>query len=229
MEWLGVDRRRLGTGMLAFGIIGLALAGVVAVGLLAGGIAARNLDDRLVADQHLIGTTLTRLTLTIESLATSVDNASTTLGTSRNSVLHARDVLAELALASDELASALDVTIVGNQPFDAAVARLHDVSSRVRTFEDDTTKLAANLDTNAGDVAQMSSAVRQMRGQVADLAGAVVSFDRTSDVVGLVVGGIVLGGLLMAWIAVAAAAIAWAGWRLRRAAAADPGETSGAA
>jgi len=227
MEWLGVDRRRLGTGMLVFGVVGLVLAGVVAAGLLAGGIAARKLDDRLVASQNLIAASLTRLTLTTDSLATSVDDASTTLGTSRDGVVHARDVLTELASATDELASALDVSIVGNRPFDATVARLHDVSARVRAFEDDATKLAANLDTNAGDVSQMAAAIRQMRSQVADLAGAVVSFDQTGDLVGLIVGGIVLGALLTAWIAVAAGAMAWAGWRLRRiASAADTGPAS---
>ena len=31
MEWLGVDRRRLGTGMLVFGLVGMVIAGIVAL------------------------------------------------------------------------------------------------------------------------------------------------------------------------------------------------------
>ena len=76
-----------------------------------------------------------------------------------------------------------------------------------------------------------------MHSQVAELAGALTSFARTREVVGLAVGGILLGALLTLWQAVLAAGIAWMGWRLRRVprtvpasaagAAADPGSGSG--
>jgi len=203
--------------MLAFGIIGLVLAGIVAGALVAGGIAARNLDDRIVAAQDRIGAALTRLTLTMDGVATSIDNASTTLGTSRDGVVHAADVLGQMAGTSDELASALNVTILGQQPFTAAVTKLSDLSAKVRVFQGDATKLAANLDANASDVTQMAGQVRQLRSEVGDLAAAVAGFSSTREVVSLVVGGIVLAGLLTAWVAVLAAGIAWAGWRLRRA------------
>ncbi len=217
MAWLGVNPRRLGTSMLAFGVIGLVLAGIVAGALVAGGIAARNLDDRIVAAQDRIGAALTRLTLTMDGVATSIDNASTTLGTSRDGVAHAADVLGQMADTSDELASALGITILGQQPFTGAVTKLNDLSAKARVFQADATKLAANLDANATDVTQIAGQVRQLRSEVGDLAAAVASFSSTREVVSLVVGGIVLAGLLTAWVAVLAAGIAWAGWRLRRA------------
>ena len=58
MEWLGVERRRLGTGLLAFGLIGMILAGIIAIGLFAGAVAARNLDDRISADQAKLSAAL---------------------------------------------------------------------------------------------------------------------------------------------------------------------------
>ena len=212
-----MNPRRLGTSMLAFGIVGLVLAGIVAGALVAGGIAARNLDDRIAAGQDRIAAALTRLTLTMDGVATSIDNASATLGTSRDGVAHAADVLGQMADTSDELASALNVTILGQQPFTGAVAKLNDLSSKVRTFQGDAAKLAVNLDTNATDVTQMAGQVRQLRSEVGDLAAAVAGFSNTREIVSLAVGGIVLGGLLTAWIAVLAAGVAWAGWRLRRA------------
>jgi methyl-accepting chemotaxis protein len=216
MEWIGMDRRRLGTAMLVFGLIGLVLAGIVAGSLVAGGFAARNLDDKIVAGQNRIAASLTRLTLTMDSVATSIDNASTTLGTSRDGVVHAADALGQLADTADSLATSLDVTILGQQPFTSAVANLRTLEAKVRVFQDDAVKLAANLDQNANDVTTIAGEVRDMRSQVAELAGAVTGFANTREVVSLAVGGIVLGGLLTLWEAILAAGIAWMGWRLRR-------------
>jgi len=216
MEWLGVDRRRLGAAMLAFGLVGLVLAGIVAGALVAGGLAARDLDDKVAAGQDRIAAALTRLTLTMDSLATSTDHASTTLQTSSTGVGHAADVLGQLADTTDSLATALDVTILGQQPFTGTVAKLKDLETRVRIFQQDATTLAANLDQNSTDVTQVADEIRSMRSQVAELAAAVTGFADTREIVSFAVGGIILAGILTAWEAILAAAIAWAGWRLRR-------------
>jgi methyl-accepting chemotaxis protein len=222
MEWLGVGRRRLGTGMLVFGIVGLLLAAAVTVALVAGGIAARGLDDKIAAGQDRIAASLTRLTLTMDSVATSIDNASATLQTSRDGVVHAGDVLNELAGTADSMASALDISILGQQPFTGTIARLHNLEAQIQVFQGDTTKLAANLDQNAADAGQIAGEVRDMRSQVAELAAAVTTFADTRDIVRFAFGGIVLGGFLTAWQAVLAGAIAWAGLRLRRLGIAGP-------
>ncbi len=228
MEWLPPERRRLGTAMVAFGLVGLVLAGIVAVALVAGGIAVRRLDDQIVAAQNQAGAALTRLTLTMDSVADTIDGASATLGTSRDGAAHAADALGSLADASDSLATALDVSILGQRPFTEAAAGLRDLAARVRVFQDDATRLAANLDQNTGDAAVIAGQVREMRSQVAELAGSVTSFARTREVVSLAGGGIVLGGLLTLWQAVLAGAIAWAGWRVRRGAGGPAGPaTSG--
>jgi hypothetical protein len=202
--------------MLAFGIVGLALALLVAVTLVAGANAARSLDERIVAGQDRIAASLTRLTLTMDSVATSTDHGSTTLAASRDSVAHAVDVLGELSGTSDSLASALDVTILGQQPFSAAATQLREMATRVRTFQDDATRLAADLDQDSSDATQIANEVRDMRSQVAELAGGVSGLTGARDVVSFALGGIVLAGLLTAWTAVLAGAIAWAGLRLRR-------------
>jgi hypothetical protein len=216
MEWLGIDRRRLGTAMLAFGLAGLALAAVVGVALVGGGIAARNLDDQIVAAQGQLGASLTRLTLTMDSAAATVNDASATLATSRDGVAHAADTLGQVADTANALAGALDVTILGNQPFRDAAAGLRDLEAQIRVFQTDATKLAVNLDQNAGDATTIADEVRDMRSQVGDLAGAVTAFSKTREIVSFAVGGMLLAALLTLWQAILAGAIAWAGWHLRR-------------
>ncbi len=216
MDWLGADRRRLGTGLLAFGIVGVVLAGVTAAGLVGGAIAARNLDDRLAADQAQLVAMLDRLTASIDRLATSTDHAGTTLATTRDVVTQTGGILTDIAATTGGLADALDISIVGSRPFAGAAGDLRALADRVGAFADRTTTLAANLDANVTDLADLAGRTRTMGHDVATISGRLTAFDRTAELVNLVVGGILLGGLLVIWVGVAAALCAWVGWRLRQ-------------
>ena len=222
--------RHLGTGLLAFGITGVILAGLIAAALLGGAIAARNLDEQLVADQERIAASLTRLTLTMDSLADTTDHAGETLATSRDALAHAGDLLGDLSTASADVGTALDVSILGNQPFASAAEKIHEVGRALAVFQQDAVALALNLDANATDAATMANEIRSLKSQVAEMAAIVAGFDRIDEMVGLLIAGIVLGALLTAWVGVAAAGCAWVGWRLRRttpASAVDRGSPTG--
>ncbi len=227
MDALGFDRRRLGTLMLVFGLVGVLIAGIVAAALIGGAIAARNLDDRLVADQTRIAASLTRLSVTMESLALTTENAGDTLKTSSGTLAEARDTLDAAAAVSTDLAGALNIDILGSQPFAGASDRLGELARTLTTFRAKAEALAVNLDQNAADATTMTAQIRQLKDQVHELAVRIAGFDRIGEIVGLVIGGIVLAGLLIAWVAVGAAGCAWVGWRLRRAA--DRGEAGGQA
>jgi hypothetical protein len=216
MQWLGVERRRLGTGLLVFGMVGVILAGIIAVGLVGGAIAARNLDDRLVADQARLTATLDRLTVTIDKLATSTDHAGATLQSSSALVTEAGLVLRDAAAATEALSQGLNFNVLGQQPLAGAATRFHDLAGRISVFADGTGTLASNLGTNAADLADLADRTREIGADVRDLSARLSAFDRTGQIVNLIIGGILLGGLLVAWVAVAAALCAWAGWRLRR-------------
>jgi len=211
-----MDRRRLGTAMLVFGLVGLVLSGIVGGTLVAGAYAVRNLDDKIAAAQSQMGASLTRLTLTIDSVAQSIDATSTTLGTARDGVVHAAGAINDVADTAGSLADALDITIIGQQPFTSAVASLRSLEAKVRVIQSDAVVMAANLDQNVTDVSQIAQEVRDMRTQFAELAGAFSGFASARDIVSFAVGGIALAGLLALWEAILAAAIAWAGVRLRR-------------
>jgi hypothetical protein len=222
MNGLDINPRRLGTGLLAFGMAGVILAGLIAAALIGGAVAARNLDERLLADQERIAASLTRLTLTMDSLAVTTDHAGETLATSRDAIAHASDLLGELSAASADVGTALDISILGSQPFATAAEKLHEVGRALAVFQQDAQALALNLDANATDAAKMADEIRSIKTQVAELAAIVAGFDRIDEVVGLLIGGIVLGALLTAWVGLAAAGCAWVGWRLRRTTSASP-------
>ena len=218
MDALGLDRRRLGTGLFAFGLTGMLLAGIIAAALIGGAFAARNLDDRLVADQERIAAALTRLTVSMESLAITSGNAGTTLQTTSDTVAKAQDVLSDVAATSAELSTAMDISILGNKPFAGAADKMGQLALTIQGFEEQAGKLALALETNAGDAAAVAEQIRVLKGQVGELAVIVADFDRLDQVVTLLLGGIVVGGLLTTWIAVGAAFCAWVGWKLRTAA-----------
>jgi len=125
-------------------------------------------------------------------------------------------VLESTASTAESLSTALNVSILGTQPFATASARLADLSLTLTAFEARADALATNLDQNASDASEMSDKVRSMQTEVDELATRVEGFARVGDVVNLIIGGIALGGLLTAWVAIGAAFLAWAGWRLRR-------------
>lgn len=227
MEWLGVDRRKLGTAMLAFGLAGVVVAAVVAVALVAGAFAARNLDERLQADQARIAASLTRLSVTMESLALTTENAGTTLETSSQAMADAGVVLETASDALVSLSDALDISILGSQPFLRASESTAELARTLASFEGRTGALAANLHQNAADTGVMTDRIRDLKTQVNEVAVQVSGFDRIGQIVGLLIGGIVLAALLTAWVGLAAAFVAWAGWRLRRLGASDRASAAG--
>lgn len=218
MDRLGIAPRRLGTALLAFGLVGLVLAAVVAGGLIAGAAAARNLDERLDADQARLVELLDRLVATVDRAAVTTDNAGRTLAATGQTVDSAGAMLDSLAAVADELAGSLDFTILGQRPLAGAARQFGAFAEEVRVLDVSVDQLSASLETNAGDTAAMAADIERLSGQVDGIAERIASFDRTSELVDLLVAGSFLLGLLVAWLAVAAGFTAWVGWRLRRSA-----------
>ena len=217
VDWLGIEARRLGTGMLVFGVIGLVIAVILGIGLIGGAFAARDLDTRLEADRIRIADSLHQVSDSMSALAATTEHAGSTLQTSGETIAEAKAVLDSAATTAQALSESLNVSILGSQPFATASQRLAELARTLTSFEGKADELAANLDQNATDATAMADKVRAMQAEVEVLATRVEDFDRVGEIVNLVIGGIVLGGLLTAWVAVGAAFLAWAGWRLRHA------------
>jgi hypothetical protein len=215
MTLLGVERRRAGNALFAFGVIGVLLAGVITLALVGTAMATRGLDERLQADQARLADTLDELAVTTAAAVRSIENASATLDRTGASVQDARDVLEELASASDSLADSLGITIFGNQPFAGAAQRFRTFSDRVRVFSEDATGIADALTTNSEDMGTLAERVALMETQLSDYAERVAESERIGQIGTWVALSVLLGGLLAAWLAIAAGACAWVGWKLR--------------
>jgi hypothetical protein len=211
-----IDARRLGAVLLVLGATGVVLAALVAFGLLRGAVAARDLDDRIAAGQARIVTNLNQMTTRLDLVATSFDNASATITTTKDALAHASDVLDDVAISTNLLADALNVNIFGNQPFAGLGERFRGLSDRVKVFQDDADTLGMRLNTNATNVSEIADEVRTIRDKVSDLTAEIGSFSHWSEVMNLLIVGAILAGFLVAWVAVGAAVLTWVGWRLRR-------------
>ena len=161
-------------------------------------------------------TNLNQMTTRLDLVATSFDNASATITTTKDALAHASDVLDDVAISTNLLADALNVNIFGNQPFAGLGERFRGLSDRVKVFQDDADTLGKRLNTNATNVSEIADEVRTIRDKVSDLTAEIGSFTHWSEVVNLLIGGAILAGFLVAWVAVGAAVLTWVGWRLRR-------------
>ncbi|HEU5202688.1 MAG TPA: hypothetical protein VFU17_00180, partial [Candidatus Limnocylindrales bacterium] len=170
MTLLGVERRRAGNALFAFGVIGVVLAGIITLALVGTAVATRGLDERLQADQARLADTLDELSVSTAAAVRSIENASATLDRTSASVQNAREVLEELATASDSLADSLGITIFGSQPFAGAAQRFRTFSDRVRVFSEDATGIADALTTNSNDMGTLAERVALMETQLSDYA-----------------------------------------------------------
>ena len=204
MTLLWIERRRAGTALLVFGLIGVALAGLIVLALVSAALIARDLDDRLAGDQARIAASLDALATTTGAVTSSLENAGATLDNSSVAVLHAREVLDELAVASDALAAGLDISILGSQPFVGAATRFRTFSDRVLVFRDDTTTIAESLSSNGDDMAALAVRMTAMERELRDYAERIEATTRIGDIGTWIAVSVMLGSLLAAWLAIAA-------------------------
>jgi hypothetical protein len=216
MDMLGLDVRRLGTGLVVFGLVGMLVAGLVAVGLVGGALAARNLDERLAAEQARLVQSLERVDSTMARLVTTTANGATTLTTTSETLGSAGDVLGRLGDTAEELSTSIDISIFGSRPLAGAAARFGELAVQARIFEQDAVRLSDNLAVNATDADALAGEIELLRGELESVATRVAEAEATGEIVRLLVGATLLLAALAGWLAVAGALCAWLGLRLRR-------------
>ena len=226
MDVLGLPARRLGNGLVAFGVVGLLLTAVMTIAWLAGFAAIRDLDERLEADRQATAISLVRAAALMGSSATALADASASLGSVQGALEDAARLLDELATSTGELAEALNVTILGQQPFAGTSQSFDDVSGDLDILATRSETLAAEVETFHPDLEVVAADLRTVETAIRALAYRVNTFGGVEDLVGLMRGYALLSALLAAWLASLAAGCLWAGRQLQRAGAALNAETT---
>jgi len=214
---LGLPARRLGTGLVWFGVVGLVLAAVMMVAWLGGLVAMRDLDERLEADRQATAISLVQTAALMGSSATALEDASTSLGSVQEALDDAGRLLDRLATSTGELAEALNVTILGQQPFAGTSQSFEDVSGDLDVLATRSETLATEVETFHPDLEVVAADLRTVETAIRALAYRVNSFAGVEDLVGLMRGYALLSALLAAWLASLAAGCVWAGRQLQRA------------
>ena len=226
MDVLGLPARRLARGLVWFGVAGLVLTTVMMVAWLGGLVAMRDLDERLEADRQATAISLVRAAALMGSSATALEDASASLGSVQGALDDAARLLDELATSTGELAEALNVTILGQQPFAGTSQSFEDVSGDLDILATRSETLATEVETFHPDLEVVAADLRTVETSIRALAYRINSFDGVEDLVGLMRGYALLSALLAAWLASLAAGCVWAGRQLQRAGAAISAETT---
>jgi hypothetical protein len=222
---LGMPARRLGSGLVAFGVVGLIVTVILAVTWLAGLIALQDLDDQLEADRVAVATALANTAALMDSTATALEDVTGSMGNMGAALTDASDLLDRLASTTDSLATSLNVSILGQQPFAGAAENLESIAADLETFAGHSAALAEDLETLEPSLASLAGDLRTVQESVATLATRVEDFGSVERLVGFVRIYVLLSAALAVWLAVLAGGCIWAGRQLRRAAVTEIGET----
>lgn len=226
MEVLGLPARRLGNGLVAFGVVGLLLTAVMTIAWLAGFAAIWDLDERLEADRQATAISLVQAAALMGSSATALADASASLGSVQGALEDAARLLDELATSTGQLAEAVNVTILGQQPFAGTSQSFEDVSGDLDILATRSETLASEVATFHPDLEVVAADLQTVETSIRALSYRVNSFGGVEDLVGLMRGYALLSALLAAWLASLAAGCLWAGRQLQRAGAAVNAETT---
>lgn len=226
MDVLGLPARRLGNGLVVFGVVGLLLTAVMTIAWLAGLAAIGDLDERLEADRQATAVSLVQAAALMGSSATALEDASASLGSVQEALDDAARLLDRLATSTGELAEALNVTVLGQQPFAGTSQAFEDVSGDMDILATRSETLATEVATFHPGLEVVAADLRTVETSIRALAYRVNSFGGVEDLVGLMRGYALLSALLAAWLASLAAGCVWAGRQLQRADAALNVETS---
>jgi methyl-accepting chemotaxis protein len=213
---LGLPARRLGRGLVWFGLVGLILALVMMVAWLGGLVAMRDLDERLEADREATAISLVQAAALMGSSATTLEDASASLGSIQEALDDAARLLDRLATSTGDLADALNVTILGQQPFAGTSQSFEDVSEDLDILATRSETLATEVETIHPDLEVVAADMRTVETAIRALAYRVNSFGGVEDLVGLMRGYALLSALLAAWLASLAAGCVWVGLHLQR-------------
>lgn len=204
----------LGVGLMAYGLAGLLILVVVAAGVLRALDRVEALSIAFEAQRRSLTTALETASSTIRSTAVTVSGIDSSLAQAQTSVSNAGRLATDVSLTMANLAGALNVTILGTQPFASASAGFTQAASELQSLATELMKTSTALGANSADTRAVGLQLVNLQTAVEAVRDGLRAAPDTR-VSGTDVGSLrlVLGSLL-AWLAVQALVAVFAGMGL---------------
>lgn len=203
--------RALAVGLTAYGVSGLIILVIVTSGVLRGLDQVGELTLAIEQQRVSLSAALDAADRTMGSTATALAGVNGSLAEAQVSLTQVATLAADLSSTMGTLASALNVTILGSQPFAETSAGFSRAAIALQTVAGELGRTSAALGSNATDVLAVESELLRLQASVAAVR------DGLGDVSGTAVSGADVGtlrlviGALLAWLAVQAIAAAVVG------------------
>ncbi|MEO7118598.1 MAG: hypothetical protein ABIZ34_06470 [Candidatus Limnocylindrales bacterium] len=209
--------RALAAGLIAYGTTGLLILLVVGAGIFSGLDRVEGLSRTVEEQRASITSALAAADLTMGSTGSALDGVNDSLADAQVSLTRVAGLATELSSTMGALASALNVSILGSQPFAGASEGFTNTALQLDSLAGEVSTTSASIGSNATDVAAVGTQVTRLQAAVADIREGLAGAPDTG-VTGTDLGVLRLViGALVAWLAVqAVAAVAAGSWLLRR-------------
>jgi hypothetical protein len=205
-------------GLIAYGLIGLVILVVVASGVLRGLGRVEALSVSFEKERRDLTQALTTASASIRSTATTVSGIDRSLSQAQTAVTDAAALSADVSFTMTQLASALNVSVLGSQPFLEVAGGFTRASDQLLTLSNELNLTSTALATNAADARTIGRDLLLLQSAVDAVRDGLKAAPDTA-VTAADVGSLrlVLAALL-AWLAVQAIAAVFLGmWLFRRA------------
>lgn len=156
--------RAAGIGLTAYGLVGILL---IVVTLLVGGSALARVE-RLSGS---LDSTLAAAASTARSSAATLDNLRDGVGRSSTATADAGHLADQASLTSSQLATAMNVRILGSQPLAGMAGSFSDLSTQLDSLSGDLRAIGTALDTSTADLDRLRADVGALASRLEGLAG----------------------------------------------------------
>ena len=208
--------RRLANAMVGFGAVGLALSAALAIALLAGLAALGDLGGRVESNRLAMASALRDGDRLLAGTAGTMDSTTASLDSVRDTLEDTATLLGQVEDSTRELASALQISILGQRPFAGVATSFEEIGDQLAITADDAASVAHEVETLQPSIATVADDLRSVQASVSALAKETSAFRDMDGLISITRLLALLSALVAAWLAALAAGCIWLGRSLQR-------------
>lgn len=210
------SRRQIGSALIAYGIVGTILAILVAGAGLWGAFRLDDTLSRVEAQRVELAATVGAAADALASVVTTVEASRPGIDQLSGLTTKLSGVAGDIGTAADDLASRMDVSVLGFQPFAGLGAQMSGIGTQIRGVATDLEAIGPAVTAVADGTAGITTSLATLQARLDALSARIEAlgpFDQTGRALAV---GIVLLVLLDLWLAIPALTAIVVGRRLRR-------------